>query len=145
MKSIPAIIMLPLVVHVGWAAIMLTSPVPIHTMGIDAVYKWSVSNTSAQVVMVLTSVAAFLSHAERWHGKLPGLALVLPQQFLMLWGLWTIVSCLFGISDGDGVPRYANGYAPPEGWRFIAADQFMFAVASILHTAKIIQTYFPRR
>ena len=134
MRSIPAIILAPLIAHPLWALLMIGAPMPLHTMGIDSAYSMAHNGALAVILMVAASIGAILSHLPRFHGKREGLLLVSLQQTLMLWGLWTVLVSVFSA-------RYANGYAPPEGWRFIAADQCLFGIISVLHTRQIWLTY----
>ena len=137
MKPIPNIILAPLIAHPLWAVFMLTAPMPIHTIGIDAIYTAIPSQLPAAIAMVLASALAWLSHCDRWHAGPVGLSLIMPQQFIMLLSMWTVILSVI-------TATYANRYAPPEGWRFIAADQILFFVCSILHTKVIFQTYVHR-
>lgn len=137
MKRIPPIILAPLIAHPLWAVLMMTAPIPLHTVGIDAIYTVAPGPMSAALLMFLSSASAWAAHSDRLHGHPVGFMLMMPQQFLILLSLWTV---------GVAVARatYANGYAPPEGWRFIAADQIFFATCSILHTVALYKQYIKR-
>ena len=144
MKPIPDSILNPLISHPVWALLMWTSPLALHTMGIDSAYQFVRGHELPAVAfMTLASAGAWLSHHERFHGRGSGLAMILPQQLLMLWSLWTITTCILGINTNpiDYIARYPNGYAPPEGWRFIGADQVWFAIGGLQHTRRIWRTY----
>jgi hypothetical protein len=120
--------------HLAWAALLLLSPHDMRTAAL-ATFIHTIGVGPAAALFLLIGGTALYASVRAPRGWL-GLALVFPQQVvLLLTAAMALEHALRG-SYGDGVLR------PPE---FILADQLPVILTALIHTAALTITYGPRR
>ena len=121
--------------HIVWGFALLSAQTNLHTTTIDSVVQFIQPYWLAAVILITASVMSFVSLHLGLKYRRIALALLLPQQFML------VMSCI-GAAQAVILSHYADGV--PRPWEFILADQSVILIITALHTGLLIY-HFARK
>ena len=119
-------------VHATWAVAILANGEPLDTTGLHDLNKIIGNTTSTACLALVASVLSILSMLTHHYSARWSLALLLPQQVMMIMAARTAATCIVR-------GQFANGVILPP--MFILADQCHIFWIGLAHTELIVHVY----
>ena len=118
--------------HLWWSVMLILSPSPCNITAIAFLHnRFNLSRTGMAILFSLVAMIAWTALLEIVPiSRFMRIALLIPQQFMLLLSAGGAIQAMIRSSFADGVQR---------PWPFIASDQFPAVLVAICHTCAILE------